>query len=188
MPSSAPTPTSISTLSLHDALPISQLGRLRGGGVGVVDCEGNAQLRRDVRLVVGDRVDARHDVLEACRSAGLGHLLAKVGVGLLQKRSEEHTSELQSPMYLVCRLLLRLPPRSPLFPYTTLFRSPSWVAFAAVASASSTAKVTLHCAGTSGWSWGIGLMLATTSSKPAGAPASAICLRRSGLACSRWSP
>src|SRR5436853_553752 len=37
-------------------------------------------------------------------------------------RSEEHTSELQSLRHLVCRLLL-LPPRSPLFPYTTLFRS-----------------------------------------------------------------
>src|SRR5687768_16514640 len=33
-------------------------------------------------------------------------------------RSEEHTSELQSRLHLVCR-----PPRSPLFPYTTLFRS-----------------------------------------------------------------
>src|SRR5574341_1192872 len=54
-------------------------------------------------------------------------------------RSEEHTSELQSPTNLVCRLLLekkkkkfffffflmiRRPPRSTLFPYTTLFRSP----------------------------------------------------------------
>src|SRR5437879_4905025 len=39
-------------------------------------------------------------------------------------RSEEHTSELQSPMYLVCRLLLlHPPPPSTLFPYTTLFRS-----------------------------------------------------------------
>src|SRR5947209_243158 len=39
-------------------------------------------------------------------------------------RSEEHTSELQSRQYLVCRLLLVLAPRlSPLFPYTTLFRS-----------------------------------------------------------------
>src|SRR5690348_15698778 len=58
-------------------------------------------------------------------------------------RSEEHTSELQSPVHLVCRLLLekkknephatkyfmssclmtRRPPSSPLFPYTTLFRS-----------------------------------------------------------------
>src|ERR1039458_5314437 len=36
-------------------------------------------------------------------------------------RSEEHTSELQSLRHLVC--LLRLPPRSTLFPYTTLFRS-----------------------------------------------------------------
>src|SRR5262245_17857641 len=36
-------------------------------------------------------------------------------------RSEEHTSELQSLRHLVCRL----PPLSPLFPYTTLFRSRS---------------------------------------------------------------
>src|SRR5437870_4981267 len=40
-------------------------------------------------------------------------------------RSEEHTSELQSRGHLVCRLLLRPPPRSTLFPYTTLFRSPN---------------------------------------------------------------
>src|SRR6266487_4189687 len=38
-------------------------------------------------------------------------------------RSEEHTSELQSPVHLVCRLLLRQPMPSTLFPYTTLFRS-----------------------------------------------------------------
>src|SRR3990167_8350809 len=43
-------------------------------------------------------------------------------------RSEEHTSELQSQSNLVCRLLflmIRRPPRSTLFPYTTLFRSRS---------------------------------------------------------------
>src|ERR1041385_8925351 len=41
-------------------------------------------------------------------------------------RSEEHTSELQSRLHLVCRLFfltIRRPPRSTLFPYTTLFRS-----------------------------------------------------------------
>src|SRR3989338_8090115 len=41
-------------------------------------------------------------------------------------RSEEHTSELQSQFHLVCRLfflMIRRPPRSTLFPYTTLFRS-----------------------------------------------------------------
>src|SRR5690348_2040809 len=43
----------------------------------------------------------------------------------LPARSEEHTSELQSPVHLVCRLLLPPPPRSTLFPYTTLFRSKS---------------------------------------------------------------
>src|SRR3990172_5389250 len=42
------------------------------------------------------------------------------------KRSEEHTSELQSRLHIVCPLIflmIRRPPRSPLFPYTTLFRS-----------------------------------------------------------------
>src|SRR2546429_180198 len=41
-------------------------------------------------------------------------------------RSEEHTSELQSPLHLLCPpffLMIRRPPRSTLFPYTTLFRS-----------------------------------------------------------------
>src|SRR3990167_7430654 len=41
-------------------------------------------------------------------------------------RSEEHTSELQSQSNLGCPLLflmIRRPPRSTLFPYTTLFRS-----------------------------------------------------------------
>src|SRR5688572_1542891 len=50
-------------------------------------------------------------------SAGAFHRHHLVG------RSEEHTSELQSQSNLVCRL----PPRSTLFPYTTLFRScPAW--------------------------------------------------------------
>src|SRR6266446_3968268 len=43
-------------------------------------------------------------------------------------RSEEHTSELPSPCNLVCPLfflMIRRPPRSTLFPYTTLFRSRS---------------------------------------------------------------
>src|SRR5205807_1547352 len=46
-------------------------------------------------------------------------------------RSEEHTSELQSPCNLVCRLLLEMRPRDPsstFFPYTTLFRSKAHVA------------------------------------------------------------
>src|SRR5688500_1791776 len=49
--------------------------------------------------------------------------LERAEIGVAGVRSEEHTSELQSPCNLVCRLLLSAPPRSPLFPYTTLFRS-----------------------------------------------------------------
>src|SRR5699024_7142737 len=50
-------------------------------------------------------------------------ILTVHGVVLALVRSEEHTSELQSRFDLVCRLLLPPSPSSPLFPYTTLFRS-----------------------------------------------------------------
>src|SRR5438445_3696534 len=68
--------TEIYTLSLHDALPISYLRR--------------AGLLGRVRFLVGD---------------ALGQLRATRGKFDLI-RSEEHTSELQSRQYLVCRLLL----------------------------------------------------------------------------------
>src|SRR3990172_2048616 len=48
--------------------------------------------------------------------------------GLSEFRSEEHTSELQSRLHLLCPLfflMIRRPPRSTLFPYTTLFRTPA---------------------------------------------------------------
>src|SRR5256885_8161100 len=61
-----------------------------------------------VRLRRGRRVGGRHDLdLVAAAAEELGHLgrmtrrAADVG-----RRSEEHTSELQSPCNLVCRLLL----------------------------------------------------------------------------------
>src|SRR5437879_11142668 len=43
------------------------------------------------------------------RARGQGHesrAPLPIGAGARDSRSEEHTSELQSPMYLVCRLLL----------------------------------------------------------------------------------
>src|SRR3712207_7830562 len=82
--------TEIYTLSLHDALPISahaggDRGRDRRGGAVGRD-RGSAQ--GDHRGPRGDR----HDHAQLRR--------------LLPARSEEHTSELQSRQYLVCRLLL----------------------------------------------------------------------------------
>src|SRR5437763_7752842 len=48
----------------------------------------------------------QQDVARVDRGAGLHAGADQRGLGLEQRRSEEHTSELQSPMYLVCRLLL----------------------------------------------------------------------------------
>src|SRR3712207_7191617 len=75
--------TEFYTLSLHDALPISEVnarGEGEGGRHHADDAEGG--------LVERDRTA---DDLRVCAEA---------------LRSEEHTSELQSRQYLVCRLLL----------------------------------------------------------------------------------
>src|SRR5256885_13475256 len=71
--------TEIYTLSLHDALPISQE---LGGHFGAIDLED---------LQAGDLVH-QHRLIEQPLEG--------------RPRSEEHTSELQSPCNLVCRLLL----------------------------------------------------------------------------------
>src|SRR5258708_26954018 len=76
--------TEIYTLSLHDALPI---------------CVGE-------RFLVRDEDDPLHDALEPLQL--LDHYFLALAIEELQRlqRSEEHTSELQSPDHLVCRLLL----------------------------------------------------------------------------------
>src|SRR2546426_1746959 len=78
--------TEIYTLSLHDALPISAV-------LDVARC--TKELLGFVQRV---RVDAAGEDLAARWHDGV--------VGARQDRSEEHTSELQSPCNLVCRLLL----------------------------------------------------------------------------------
>src|SRR3712207_9070501 len=77
--------TEIYTLSLHDALPIfeARLSRV-------------ALKRLDSRLLSGCRIR---------EALGLAHG-TRDRVDLRALRSEEHTSELQSRQYLVCRLLL----------------------------------------------------------------------------------
>src|SRR5437763_9295414 len=89
----APAPTLIHPLSLHDALPIWR-------GAGVRAARVPEQRRRAQRLssARGARLPRR------ARARGCG---ARAGDARgAAVRSEEHTSELQSPMYLVCRLLL----------------------------------------------------------------------------------
>src|SRR5437762_10437325 len=85
-------PTSpLSTLSLHDALPIYYDEPLRNGPHRKRKGEGALGYG-------GSQVD------DDCARARLVHQGRPQG--LPETRSEEHTSELQSPMYLVCRLLL----------------------------------------------------------------------------------
>src|SRR3712207_7018869 len=83
--------TEIYPLSLHDALPISAPALVvrRAGGRARVSVPALLQGRqREELLGQGDP------------PAGIG---GRAGV---PRRSEEHTSELQSRQYLVCRLLL----------------------------------------------------------------------------------
>src|SRR5205823_12519845 len=96
-----PPPPDIHTLSLHDALPISGRRPERHGRLG--------------------RASAPEEARHGQEQPALGALLQPRAVWRLQRehparsqpahprgegRSEEHTSELQSLAYLVCRLLL----------------------------------------------------------------------------------
>src|SRR3712207_6902981 len=78
--------TEIYTLSLHDALPISVWNSMLPA---VTDCICSASWSRFREL------STVSDSAAACTSSRW-----------LPRRSEEHTSEIQSPQYIACRLLL----------------------------------------------------------------------------------
>src|SRR5205823_10705277 len=83
--------TEIYTLSLHDALPIWNGDAL-------------PLLRRDARVKL--QVGQPADRLQRAGVAGHGEPPSVRTEEVAPVRSEEHTSELQSLAYLVCRLLL----------------------------------------------------------------------------------
>src|SRR5205823_12172021 len=87
----ATAPTETYTLSLHDALPICLPDQLLLGAV-------------DGR--VGHEVEARRGPGGHSVRPGREQLADAIVVAAPGGRSEEHTSELQSLAYLVCRLLL----------------------------------------------------------------------------------
>src|SRR5205823_12439850 len=94
-------PPAFHSLSLHDALPIFAGGRA-AAAVQELHVVGD-DLGRPALLPVlafpGAGLDAALDENERALAGVLGNDLGEV-------RSEEHTSELQSLAYLVCRLLL----------------------------------------------------------------------------------
>src|SRR5205823_10001037 len=93
-PHNYPAPTHTYTLSLHDALPISILNAAK-----------EVKLEGKVKIVGFD------EDLETLKGIDDGYIYGTVvqnpyEFGKRSVRSEEHTSELQSLAYLVCRLLL----------------------------------------------------------------------------------
>src|SRR5690348_17953370 len=90
--------TEIYTLSLHDALPISASR----------SCARSAGRSRARDPPSAHRATAAARRCEGCgrsRASAARRLKASC-LGSSAARSEEHTSELQSPVHLVCRLLL----------------------------------------------------------------------------------
>src|SRR5438552_14978802 len=77
----SPPPPITSTLSLHDALPIFPDQRIRDALLNLIVYQGDTEFAS---------VEQQRNLLQHAPS----------------DRSEEHTSELQSPDHIVCRLLL----------------------------------------------------------------------------------
>src|SRR5438552_15329339 len=83
----ATSPTQIYTLSLHDALPIYR------------------DQAATLAVVLAQIGDVENSAAHAFPDAGYSQQRT-LWPGAASPRSEEHTSELQSPDHLVCRLLL----------------------------------------------------------------------------------
>src|SRR5256885_12258333 len=102
--------TEIYTLSLHDALPISRVTAFGLYLEGVRDAARFARAAERARaagkpiaLIKAGRTEAATRTVRTHTGALAG---ADAAFGALcAQRSEEHTSELQSPCNLVCRLL-----------------------------------------------------------------------------------
>src|SRR5690606_40123146 len=94
-----PPPSVFYSLSLHDALPIYDRRDQFGHSVPAVRMGGATFARRD-------RSDLQRDDRAVRRVGGLPVLRAEDRYAPFARRSEEHTSELQSRENLVCRLLL----------------------------------------------------------------------------------
>src|SRR3712207_9101326 len=90
--------TEIYTLSLHDALPIwlRSSGRAKAG-------------RKALSMACSWSQEMSSGALGRIRSGTMCSVAPKLSAAKISRtetRSEEHTSELQSRQYLVCRLLL----------------------------------------------------------------------------------
>src|SRR5438105_2394224 len=123
MPSSASATTERYTLSLHDALPILSGDRMPGRPRHRRSPLLRSQLAHPGLVGAGEALGSRRRRSRRQRLLRAGEGRRRRDPSASPARSEEHTSELQSRVDLVCRLLLLRPLSATLFPYTTLFRS-----------------------------------------------------------------
>src|SRR5690606_41754092 len=98
--------TALSTLSLHDALPIS---------TSPTETYAGRTRRAPLFLLLTDE-DAHFAPFSGEGAPRPGESRTDIMIRDQIARSEEHTSELQSRENLVCRLLLELQTRLPLWP------------------------------------------------------------------------
>src|SRR5207249_10183827 len=89
----ATAPTEIYTLSLHDALPICEAVIL-------------PLMNREIPFIEDDLVDPAFGTGVVKVTPAHDPADFEMGQRIVSRRSEEHTSELQSRFDLVCRLLL----------------------------------------------------------------------------------
>src|SRR5205823_8451570 len=100
-----PAPALLYPLSLHDALPIFPLtaghppAHREADGPDEDSQEGESEGQGQLQLEARDRCVCGVEL-------GLQVARGRIGHREVEVRSEEHTSELQSLAYLVCRLLL----------------------------------------------------------------------------------
>src|SRR5690348_18230324 len=103
--SNHPATTEIYTLSLHDALPILCIQRwATQSAISAAPAgRGLTGIKRCRRLE--DRAYIKLNTSESVVTNRGRQCLHSISTSM-RRRSEEHTSELQSPVHLVCRLLL----------------------------------------------------------------------------------
>src|SRR5206468_11293305 len=100
-----PSPTCISILSLHDALPIFPLKNFL---YGPITPAAGSTARQEITIQSGISVEKSREIVKKIKDSKIKVQASIQGdfVRVSAKRSEEHTSELQSRSDLVCRLLL----------------------------------------------------------------------------------
>src|SRR5688500_20022982 len=94
------------SLSLHDALPLSEIFEIIQKSSGADDKEMYQVFNMGCRLEIYTEENTAEEIIKIAQRFNIdAQIIGRVETSANKERSEEHTSELQSPCKLVCRLL-----------------------------------------------------------------------------------